>query len=316
MGKTTIEWAEHSINPFKAVNLKTGAVGHWCVKISGGCKNCYASRQQNPYLTQIEYRVENRPLVELFFDEKAIEQVLRRRKPTRYFWADMTDIFLDEYPDEWVDRCFAAMALTPQHTHMVLTKRSGRMRDHMAGARHMPIIDAMLDLGVAAVGIRWPLPNVWLGVSVEDRAHKTRIDDLRETPAAVRFLSLEPLLEDLGVLDLRKIDWVIVGGESGPGARPTHPDWVRSIRDQCTAAAVPFFWKQWGEWSPLGPVDAPDCFVCEFGCRGAITREEMLACEKQHSPANRTVMRRVGKKAAGRLLDGREWNEMPEVSHV
>ena len=131
-----------------------------------------------------------------------------------------------------------------------------------------------------------------MGVSVEDRARLARVDDLRATPAALRFLSLEPLLEDLGQIDLRGIDWVIVGGESGPRARPMHPDWARSLRDQCAAAGVPFFFKQWGEWQP-----------CDWPPAHA-------ECAKERWSTARGS--RVGKKAAGRLLDGREWNEYPQ----
>ena len=136
--------------------------------------------------------------------------------------------------------------------------------------------------------------RVWLGVSVESPHHKDRIDALREVPAGVRFLSLEPLLADLGTLDLRGIDWVIVGGESSRNARPMHPDWVRSLRDQCQAAGVPFFFKQWGEWKP--------------------TEDPAVAAARGIPLAE--CMSFVGKKAAGAMLDGREWREFPEVRHA
>lgn len=149
MSKTSIEWADHSINPFRARNLETGKIGHFCVKVSPGCKNCYSSKLQSPYLTQLEFVASNRSKVQLFLEENALDQVLRRKTPTRYFWCDMTDMFLDDYPDAWIWKCLEVMRLTPQHTHMVLTKRADRLRSFMGD---------------------WasPLPNLWLGVSVEN----------------------------------------------------------------------------------------------------------------------------------------------------
>jgi protein gp37 len=153
-----------------------------------------------------------------------------------------------------------------------------------------------------------PLPNVWLGVSVESKDYLYRIDYLRQTPAAVRFLSLEPLLEDLGAINLEGIDWVIVGGESGKGARPMHPDWVRSIRDQCIAAGVPFFFKQWGAHRPWLKSDLPNA-----GILVEARKECGYYCDEEvgHVDHGARPMLRVSKKKAGRLLDGREWNEMP-----
>ena len=288
MGKTSIEWADHSINPLRARNIETGKTGHFCEKISAGCKNCYASKMQSPYLTQLEYVVENREKVDLFLEEKVLQEVLRRKKPTRYFWCDMTDMFLEDYHMEWIDRCFAVMALTPWHVHMVLTKRANRLlrwssRKFLAGdvqmhandlrnIHRLPFAAALQrkyklppeeQLDISDVDT-WPLPNVWLGVSVEDQKNKDRIDHLRETPAAVRFLSLEPLLEDLGALDLRGIDWVIVGGESGPGARPFDIRWARDTIAQCKAAGTSCFIKQLGA-RPEGPHGCGDCDPCMVG---------------------------------------------------
>jgi protein gp37 len=254
----------------------------------------------------------------------------KRRKPTTYFVNSMSDLFHESLRDEVIDRVFAVMAVCQQHTFQVLTKRAERMQRYfhqtplpqfgadvvaLDGAHErvfgrmvqiLPNVDPHMLNRVAElledrypgeVGFmrRWPLPNVWIGVSVGTRATLSRIDHLRETPAAVRFISLEPLLEDLGTLDLRGIHWVIVGGESGPGARPMHPDWPRAIRDQCVSAGVPFFFKQWGEWGPSEGKAFYKGPVPEF------------------RPANDAGLARVGKKAAGRLLDGREWNDMPEV---
>lgn len=253
MGKTSIQWCDHSINPFKARNIETGAVGHFCAKCSPGCKNCYSSKMQKPFLTKLEFLAENRPKVELFFDEKAIEQVLKRKKPTRYFWSDMTDMFWEEYSDEWIDRCFAVMACTPQHTHLVLTKRAARMRRYMQ-THHAHGLSKFDDVRKWMVLISsrmkpetsWPLSNVWLGVSVEDQLRKERIDELRQIPAAVRFVSFEPLLEDLGDIDLIGIHWAIWGGESGPNACPCDIEWIGRGMKQAKAQGVKNFVKQLG----------------------------------------------------------------------
>jgi protein gp37 len=203
---------------------------------------------------------------------------LKRKKPTTWFVNSMSDLFGEGVSDEFIAAVFGVMAATPQHTYQVLTKRAGRMcewnewiRDGSRvafpvtspGRIHFPSIPCRWFARSHFVGYRGttdcftridecptredPLPNVHIGVSVEDRKHGLpRIDELRKVPAAVRFLSIEPLLEDLGDIDLTGIHWVIVGGESGHNARPMHPDWVRSIRDQCRRAKVPFFFKQWG----------------------------------------------------------------------
>lgn len=247
MGRTSIEWTDHSINPIRA---KIGEnIGHYCEKISPGCKNCYSSRMQRRFKMP-SFPEQRRTIPHVFLDESKLEEVLRRRKPTRYFWCDMTDLFGEWVLDEWIDQCFATMAVTPEHTHMILTKRPERAlewyaRDWSTCVRCLEVIkDGDTFWTTRTIGYRWPLRNVWLGTSVENRAALGRIDILRETPAALRFLSLEPLLEDLGTLDLRGIHWVIVGGESGPGARPMEEDWVRSIHDQCVQAGIPFFYKQ------------------------------------------------------------------------
>lgn len=296
MNKTPIEWTDFTVNPFRFRNLETGKVGHHCAKVSPGCANCYASTMQaGPYLSGLTYIAENKSKGKFFLDDAVLQQVLKRKKPCRIFWCDMTDMFLEDYPDEWIDRCFAVMALTPQHTHQVLTKRADRMREYVAarfGAGHRgdkinELIRAWHPLPSGRTFPRyceaWPLPNVWLGVSVEDQQRADeRIPLLLQTPAAVRFISAEPLL---GPVDLEKVplpdayltmngisgvaqplaekgtesddyrycrrlefklDWVIVGGESGPGARSCDVAWVRSIVQQCKTAGVPVFCKQLG----------------------------------------------------------------------
>lgn len=303
MPKTSIEWVispdgsqGHTVNPIRFRNLETGKIGHHCEKISAGCANCYASAMQKPYLSGLDYRAENRQRGEFFFDEGVLDRVRRRRAPTTYFWCDMTDLFGDWVPGEWIDRCWAVMLNTPQHRHIVLTKRSLRLQDHLTS-------DALAGRAHHHNPPGW----IVLGVSCEDQAAADeRIPYLLATPAACRMVSLEPLL---GPIDLyhylpslpgseqsccyqSHLDWVIAGGESGPGARPMQAEWARSLRDGCERKAVPFFFKQWGEWLPASHDGAP-------------TDNQVLNCSD--GPI------RVGKKAAGRLLDGRVWDERPEV---
>ena len=220
-----------------------------CTKISPGCKHCYAETfaerwrgiAGHPYEQGFDLRL---------VPEK-LDEPLRKRDPRAYFVNSMSDLHQADVGHEFVRKVYAVMQATPRHLFMVLTKRSDIMHgditamlaedggcgDHSSGK---------ITLASAYKNGVIP-PNVWLGVSVEDRKYGLpRIDILRDTPAAVRFLSVEPLLEDLGPLDLRGIHWVIVGGESGPGARPLDGAWVRPIRDQCAEQGVPFFFKQWG----------------------------------------------------------------------
>jgi protein gp37 len=181
-------------------------------------------------------------------------QPLARKKPTVWFVNSMSDLFHEEVPDHYIDNVFDIVRGTPQHTYQILTKRAARLPEYFS-KRSVP-------------------SNVWLGVSVEDRRYGLqRIDDLRNVSARIRFLSIEPLLEDLGALNLASIHWVIVGGESGPDARPMKPAWARSVQRQCEAAGVAFFFKQWGGWGADG--------------------------------------RKRNKHANGRELDGRVWEQFP-----
>ena len=240
--KSSIEWTESTWNP---------VVG--CTKLSAGCKHCYAetmaARLQAMGVVGYEQgfkRVRTLPF--------RLEEPLKRRRPTVYFVNSMSDLFHTQIPDSFIDRVFNVMANCPQHTFQVLTKRAERMAEYS------------LERAVAA--------NVWLGVSVENKRHGVpRISHLQTTRARTRFLSVEPLLEDIGPLDLSGIDWVIVGGESGHSARPMKEEWARSVQRQCSAQGVRFFFKQWGL----------------FGADGI----------------------RRNKKANGRLLDGRTWDAMP-----
>jgi protein gp37 len=250
MPKTSIPWCDHTINPLRARNIKTGRIGHFCMKVSPGCADCYASRQQKPYLTQIEFAVPNRAKVELFLHEPALKEVLKRRKPTRYFWADMTDMFLDEYPDAWIDRCLETMAETPQHVHMILTKRAERMQGYLNSR---------------------PVPNnVWCGVSVENQeCAGERIPLLLQTGAAVRFVSAEPLLTAVDLAPYLtgepRLDWVIIGGESGDQATARRMDlaWARALIGQAREAGAAVFFKQAGS---------------HYGCPHSVDKGECLAC--------------------------------------
>lgn len=260
-----IEWTDASWNCLAG-----------CEAVSPGCAHCYAATMtrrleamgQKDYAGLTTDKHFN-GTVRCLPDKLAIP--LRWRKPRRVFVNSMSDLFHEDVPDEFIDRVFAVMALCPQHTFQVLTKRAARMQRYMA-----PMARKFGDAGPAValsqllgqhgetedlirkrlrgepLETTRPLSNVWLGVSVEDQKRKDRMDFLRQTPAAVRFLSCEPLLEDLGELDLEGIHWVIAGGESGHGARPCDLSWIRSIIDQCQDWKVPCFVKQIGshaeEW--------------------------------------------------------------------
>lgn len=233
MSTTTIEWTEVTWNPV------TG-----CSKVSPGCLNCYAERMAKRLqaMGQPNYR----DGFAVRTHEHMLEVPFSWMKPRMVFVNSMGDLFHEEVPIDFVKRVFEVMERTPRHTYQLLTKRAER-------------------LGEIASLLPWP-NNVWTGVTVEDNLRLSRVERLREIPAAVRFLSVEPLLGPLSDLDLTGVDWVIVGGESGPGARPVRQEWVCSVRDACVNASVPFFFKQWG------------------GTR---------------------------KKAAGRMLEGRTWSQVP-----
>ncbi|WP_255789380.1 DUF5131 family protein [Mycobacteroides abscessus] len=320
--KTGIEWADATWNPV------TG-----CDKVSPGCDHCYAEtfaerwRGTRGHYFETGFDVQLRP--------DKLDLPLRWTKPRRIFVNSMSDLFHDKVPDEYIARVFAVMALAPQHTFQLLTKRHGRMRTLLRdGEFQQQVYDAwgQLEMPKGRPSMEdwpwsgWPLPNVWLGVSAEDQKRADlRIPALLDTPAAVRFVSAEPLL---GPIDLHgdpigkdsvfwigHLDWVIVGGESGPGARPMHPDWARSMRDQCVAAGVPFLFKQWGEWVPerlgLHGNNAPAAFLSTGGVVRPLINGKP-ACPPM-APAGDMTIRRVGKKRAGRELDGRTWDQYPEV---
>jgi len=212
-GKSSIEWTHATWNPV------TG-----CSKISTGCQHCYAERMAHRLQAMGVHNYRNGFQVTLH--DHLVDTPLTWTKPRMIFVNSMSDLFHEDVPLEFIARVFATMQSAHWHTFQILTKRSERLRE-------------------LAPKLHWPR-NVWMGVSVETQDYVARIDDLRSTEAAVKFLSLEPLLEPLRKLNLTNIDWVIVGGESGPGARPMKLEWVTEIRDQCVREDTSFFFKQWG----------------------------------------------------------------------
>jgi len=383
---TKIEWADATLNYING-----------CSVLSPGCTNCYAMKLAG---TRLKHTASRKGLTrpskagpvwtgEVRPHEHALRQALAWKRGRRIFWNAHGDAFHENVPDAWIDRLFAVCALTPQHTHMILTKRSARMREYFSRAGVVGNVGSYPGHAILAAmdglsrtkwpDLCWPLPNVWLGVSVEDQQRaEERIPDLLATPAAVRFISAEPLL---GPVDIRAytsecyecgascglrlpgppeverccecgeecgpdtepvisegcpkcggelefvcpdcahymvyqhpdtpiIDWVIAGGESGPDARPMHPDWARSLRDQCAEAGVAFHFKQWGEWFPFGHLDAD-------GDQNSRTRGERPGVwhvwpDRHENQADHFSVR-IGKKRAGRLLDGVTHDGMPRI---
>lgn len=364
---TKIEWTHRpnstgkTWNPLRARNKKTGGVGHFCEKVSTGCQNCYAEPFQKRFKNPVRYAAQDAGQVEVFLDEKTLNQPAGWKKPATVFVCSQTDLFLRHYSNEWIDQVFAVMALCPQHTFIVLTKRHDRMHAyfqkhftrHKCGAIAAKVTGKMHpgghDCDPDVCNMPFPLPNVWLGVSVEDQAAANeRIPVLLDTPAAVRFLSVEPLLGPVDLTDivtpvrdgvtdhfnaldhieakmfeddpngLPALDWVIVGGESGHNARPMHPDWARSLRDQCKAAGVPFFFKQWGAWAPgqTHPVPAMSGELIPLSTVSSSNRNErgkMFYIAGRGPDRHADLLRKSNKKKSGRSLDGVEHNEWPEV---
>lgn len=343
---TKIEWAEESWNPI---------VG--CSIVSKGCTNCYAMKQaqriqkinktstisgyQNPYdgTTTV---VNGKPVWTgkvAMASQKALEKPLRTKKPTKFFVNSMGDLFHENVNLEQIAQVFDIMALCPQHTFIILTKRPLRMHRFLAWAAKFESENAEPSTycgehkkyGFEKGALQYPRKNVWLGVSVEDQATATeRIPILLNTPAAVRFISAEPLLGEVDLTDLRpsefhsidalrgfdaaligmfgnKLDWVIVGGESGKDARPMHLDWVRKIRDDCVANQVPFFFKQWGEFQPcivtFNTFVPNDHHYFEKNIERAKRGEILIGSIR---------MLRRGKKKTGRTLDAKIYNEFPK----
>ncbi|PPJ31880.1 hypothetical protein C5E45_32845 [Nocardia nova] len=332
---THIEWTDETWNPV------TG-----CTRLSEGCERCYIER--TPPMRMAGRRFDGPGIgatTGVLFHPERLTQPLGWRKPRRVFVNSMSDLFHDDVPAEYIARVWATMAATPQHTYQVLTKRPGRMRSLLADDGQN-LLEATRDEATAEAiyDAPWPLPNVWLGVSTESQKWAdVRIPQLLDTPAAVRFISAEPLLGPIGLHPYwmvgapywgdpeptgpngipmrplrtsRGLDWVIAGGESGPGARPMHRTWVRSLRDQCELAGVPFLFKQWGEWVPESMVrhtrSAPAAYLSPAGDFRPLVDGKPTA-----PPMSRNgdmTIRRAGKAAAGRHLDGRTWDQYPEAA--
>jgi protein gp37 len=237
MNETRIRWTNYSSNPIRAMRLDNGKKGWACTMVPGGpCDNCYAQTLNKRWGTGLTYEQENMGKVKLWLDEREFRQWAKIPKPSRIFVVDMSDLFHPDVPREFQNRIFDEMEKLPWHKFQILTKRPGIM------ARF--IENRYGDWRYPPMSRQKPTSNIWLGTSVGTEAHKPFIDVLRRIPADVRFLSLEPLIGDLGELDLTGISWVIVGGESGPGYRKMDLDWARKIRDQCLAQKVAFFYKQ------------------------------------------------------------------------
>lgn len=357
MADTAIEWATKVWNP------TTG-----CDRVSPGCDHCYAltMAKRLKSMGHPKYQRDGDPRTSgpgfgVRHHSPVLGQPFRWRKPQRVFVNSMSDLFHDDIPDVFIARAWSVMSRNPNHIFMVLTKRHARMRALLSSDEFQELVHGFG--GVARHQANghlehyrtWPVPNVWLGVSAENqRWAARRIPALERTPAAVRFVSAEPLLGPIDLtpcncrggstlgcarhnfgsltdvqreareLHVPAIDWVIVGGESGPQARPMHPVWARGLRDQCIGAGIPFFFKQYGEWAPA-PWHGADGATHAF--TGGLYQNESgdwteNFMELGHNPTSaerdRTTppgaqgMRRVGKKAAGRELDGRTWDQYPE----
>ena len=288
-----------------------------CTKVSSGCKHCYAERQWRRFSSMKDTVYYQRPFTDVRCHEEKLQLPLHWRKPRRIFVNAMADLFHPDVPDGFIDQVFAVMARCPQHTFQILTKRPERMRAYLT------VRDTCLL-------------NLWLGVSVEDQqAADERIPSLLYTPAVIRWISVEPMLGLINLCrttdgmpwigsafaDGRKfdglLDWVVAGGETGPQARPIHPQWIRALRDQCLAARVPFLFKQYGEWIPAALAD-------EVKVETLARRFAWLNLEGRLHDGTDGVdifgsdeqVCRVGKRHAGRRLDGLVYDDYPEVSHV
>lgn len=351
-GTTGIEWTDATWNPV------TG-----CTEVSPGCDHCYAKTFAERWRGTPGHYFEHGFDVQLRPDK--LDLPLRWRKPRRIFVNSMSDLFHDQVPDLYIEQVFTVMARAPQHTFQILTKRHGRMRSLLNNPDFRDSLEERYaDKYSGDWTYRWPLPNVWLGVSTENQQWADiRIPALLDTPAAVRFVSAEPLL---GPIDLRQslklwtppedaawrnvippfkpglgtigngpmvttrlnardvLHWVIAGGESGPGARPMHPNWARGLRDQCQAAGVAFLFKQRGEWTwnepggfyvPTKPFTERVAVMHGAGMTAMTKSNPFNPFERGH-PHWTTRIERVGKHRAGRELDGQTWDEYPTVGAV
>jgi protein gp37 len=310
--RTGIEWTDATWNPIRG-----------CARISPGCLNCYAEKVAarfnqpgQPYANLVHKSGAWNGNIRVVDD--VMDQPLRWQRPRRIFVNSMSDLFYERLPVEQIARIFAVMCLAKRHTFQVLTKRADRMRA-VLGDPNFPqmVLEAaeafQRDHGIVCAVIDLPAPNIWLGVSVENQpAADQRISDLLATPATVRWISAEPLIDRV-VLDpnwltgANALDWVVAGGESGPNARPMNPAWARALRDQCVSHDVAFLFKQWGEHAPGVVVSDPEfhggAYIQTPRGRWAITHATDFG--------DGSAAARVGKRVAGRLLDGVTWDQYP-----
>lgn len=379
MRPTDIEWCDYSANPIKLRLHESGKLVNVCVKCSPGCGNCYAESIIRHWWRKDwgkfpGYSAAILKLGQIVVQEDELRAMLSFRpkgpldstgplgtgrfkhgaKRPSVFVEDMGDLFGPWVPFELIDRCFATFALRPDVDWLILTKRIERAAEYLNDPtatwdffqdRLGPHMNELQGIrwDNPRLAFKWPLPNVWLGTSVEDQKRADeRIPMLLKCPATKRFLSCEPLLGALdlwkhfmGFVDAPCIDWVIAGGESGPGARPMHPDWARGIRDQCVEAGVPFFFKQWGTWKPISEMpeaehsalyksnriakehESQDNIDEAYGRRCTVETTSVMYNGRTgpgfHSIDGHIAFQtfRLGKERAGRLLDGREWNQKP-----
>lgn len=294
---TKIPWCTETLNPFFG-----------CTKVSPGCNSCYAEvmAKRLKGMGQSNYRevIENGHWSGDFnYDPDVMVKAYKWKKPRMIFVNSMSDTFHEYFSRQWILQIMNVVAMNPQHTFLILTKRAERMYGYFEGLE-----------------ISSPLPNLWLGVTVENQEQANeRVPYLLATPAAKRFVSVEPMLGKIDLINvwdhhyrlfslkqLGFIDWVICGGESGPKARPMHPEWVRFLQIQCKVASTPFFFKQWGEWLPS----------YDFGARLDEFTERFPGdriLRRKHVFEDGQVMYRVGKKAAGAMLDGQLYKEYPNI---
>lgn len=321
-----------------------------CTKVSPECKNCYVERDWHRLTHLPAYQ--NRAFTDVACHEDRLDQPIRWKRPRRIFVCSMADLFHADVPDDFIDRVFAVMSLCPQHTFLVLSKQAARMQKYLSDSRRASLVEAAAERIARDRGMpipdsktfHWPLPNVWVGVTAgTQQSANERIPLLLETPAAVRWASVEPMLEPIRLTGLpglpsddedvhidalkgesvlgprseegipcARLDLVVCGGESGPKSRPMHPAWPKSLRDQCDEAGVPFFFKQWGEWIP--GEDATNDHLNNPRVRGCWAHLAGDAHDGNNPAAFRPGdenMLRVGRKAANELLDGVEYKSLP-----
>jgi len=285
-----IEYVDKSWNPIQDVIKGAQGRGYHCTKLSEACMNCWAEQINNRFGNRLPF--DTRP-AKFEIIPKTLQKPIKRKKPTRYAVQFMGDLFHPYVTFEQIQTVFCIMAVCQQHEFMMLTKRPKQMAEFFRQCE-----------------IPKPLDHVWIGVTVENQRHDERILQLKEIPAAHKFISFEPLIGPFNFLPpwLDFIDWVIVGGEAGPGSRPVHPEWIRTIRDECAAAGVPLFFKQWGDYIPSYTAgersEDQDQYCRTFG-------QAWVKSKKQWRFKDGIQMVRVGKKAAGHTLDGLEHRELP-----